>query len=88
MLQPAFSDCLFLDLLSHLQDIRASAVIDVGGCQVVQALEVEMVVVVIDESDDLALQVTGQEVVFQEYPVLHRLVPAFHCPAVHCAAMS
>ncbi len=34
MLQPAFSDCLFLDLLSHLQDLRASAVIDVGGCQV------------------------------------------------------
>ena len=77
MLQPAFSDCLFLDLLSHLQDIRASAVIDVGGCQVVQALVVAMVVVVIDESADQAFQVAGQEVVFQEYPVLHRLVPAF-----------
>ena len=77
MLQPAFSDCLFLDLLSHLQDLRAAAVIDVGGGQVVQVLVVAMVVVVIDERPDLAFQVAGQEVVFQEDTVLHGLVPAF-----------
>ena len=33
MLQAAFSDCLFLDLLSHFQDLCASSVIDVGGSQ-------------------------------------------------------
>ncbi len=62
MLQPAFSDCLFLDLLSHLQDFRASSVVDVGGRQIAQALVVAMVVVVIDEGADLAFQVAGQEV--------------------------
>ncbi len=77
MLQPAFSDCLCFDLLSHFQDICAAAVVDIGGGQVVQAFVVAMVVVVIDEGADLAFQVAGQEVVFQENPVLHRLVPAF-----------
>ena len=45
MLQAALSDCLFLDLLSHFQDLCSSSVIDVGGCQVVQALVVAIVVV-------------------------------------------
>jgi hypothetical protein len=82
VLQPAFSDCLFRDLLSHLQDLGSAAVIDVGRRQVVQALVVTMVVVVIDEGADLAFQIPGQELVFQQNPVLHGLVPAFHCPAV------
>ena len=53
MLQPAFSDCLLLDLLFHLQDVRAAPVIDVGRGQVVQALVVAVVVVVFDEGADL-----------------------------------
>jgi len=76
VLQPAFLDGLFLDLLSHLQDLRAATVVDVGGRQVVQALVVTMVVVVIDEGTDLVFQVPGQEVVFQQHAVLHGLVPA------------
>lgn len=60
MLQPAISDCLLLDLLSHLQDLRAAAVIEIGGCQVGQALGVAMVVVVGDEGADLLLDVYGQ----------------------------
>lgn len=59
MLQLEFSDCLFLDLLSDLQDLGATAVIDVGGCQVVQALVVAMVVVVIDEGAKLVGEVCG-----------------------------
>lgn len=66
MLQPAFSDCLFLDLLSHLQDLCPATVINVGGGQVVQALVVAVVVVVVDEDADLTFQVAGQEVVFQQ----------------------
>ncbi len=76
MLQPAFSDCLFLDLLSHLQDLRTATVVDVGWCQVGQALVIAVVVVMVDEGADLALQIPWQEVVFQENPVLHGLVPA------------
>ncbi|MEO1110592.1 MAG: hypothetical protein AAFX90_22030, partial [Pseudomonadota bacterium] len=40
VLQPSIFDCLFLDLLSHLQDFRAAAVVDIGRCQIVQALVV------------------------------------------------
>ena len=50
--------------------------IDVVRCQVVQALVVAVVVVVIDEGADLAFQVAGQEVVFQQNTVLHGLMPA------------
>ncbi len=35
------------------------------------------VIVVIDEGADLTFQVAGQEVVFQQNPVLHGLMPAF-----------
>ena len=77
MLQPAFSDCLYFDLLSHFQNLWTSAVIDVGGCQVAQALVVAVVVVVIDECADLTFEIPGQEVVFQENPVLHGLMPPF-----------
>lgn len=76
MLQPAFSDCLFLDLLSHLQDLCPATVVDIGGGQVLQTLVVAMVVVVVDEGADLTFQVAWQEVVFQQHAVLHCLVPA------------
>ena len=77
MLRAAFLDCRFLDLLSHLQDLGASAVVDIGGGQVAQALVVLVAVVVIDEGADLSFEVPGQVVVFQQNPVLHGLVPAF-----------
>ena len=77
MLQAAPADCLLLDLLSHLQDLGSAPVVDVGWGQVAEALVVPVVVVVIDESGDLAFQVAGQEVVFQQDAVLHGLVPSF-----------
>ena len=40
MLQAAFPNGLLLDLLSHEQDLRAAAVVDVGGRQVAEALVV------------------------------------------------
>ena len=69
MLQASFLDCLFLDLLSHLQDLRAAPVVDVGGGQVGQALVVTVVVVMVDEGGDLLFQVSGQVIVFQQYLV-------------------
>jgi hypothetical protein len=65
-----------MHLLSHFQDFRAAAVIDIGGCQVGQALVVAVVVVVIDEGADLAFESAGQEVVLQQNAVLHGLMPA------------
>ena len=38
---------------------------------------VAVVIVVIDEGADLALKIIGQVIVFQQNPVLHRLMPAF-----------
>ena len=75
LLQLAFSDCLFLDLLSNLQDFRAASVIDICGCQVGETLVVTVVVVVIDKGTDLLYQVTRQLVVFQQDAVLHCLMP-------------
>jgi len=76
MLQAAFSDCLCFDLLSHFQDFRATPVIDVSGCQVCQTLVVSLIVVVVDERVDLALQIAGQIIVFQKNSVFHGLVPS------------
>lgn len=53
MLQPTFSDCLLLDLLSHLRDFGAASEIDVGRCQVGQALVVTMIFRVIHKGADL-----------------------------------
>ena len=50
------------------------AEVDIGGCDVVQAL----VVVVVYEGFDLSFNGAGQEVVFQQYPVLESLVPTLN----------
>ena len=76
MLQAAFSDGLFLDLLSHLQDLSTAPVIDISRRQIAEALVVTVIVVVIDEGADLPFQVAGQVVVFEQNPVLHCLMPA------------
>ena len=76
MLQAPLTDGLSLDLLSLFQDPGTASVIDVGGCQVAEALVVSAVVVVVDEGANLPFQVAGQEVVFQQNPVLHSLMPA------------
>ncbi len=51
--------------------------VDVGGCDVVDALVVTLMVVVIDEGLDLRLKIARQEVVFQQDAVLQGLVPSF-----------
>lgn len=50
--------------------------VDIGGCQVIQALEIAVFVVVFDEGAVLPFQVAWQDVVFQENPVLYGLVTA------------
>jgi hypothetical protein len=59
VLQAAFSECQFLDLLSYHQDLRASALVDIGRGEIAEALVVAVVVVVIDEGADLLYQVAG-----------------------------
>ena len=78
MLQAALSDCQFLDLLPFPDDGFVAPKIDVCRCDVVEALVVAFVVVVLDEGPDLAFEITGQIVVFQQDPVLHGLMPTFN----------
>ena len=59
MLQAALSDRLFLDLFPFSENGFIAAKVDVGGCDVVQALVVSLVVVVFDEATDLTFQVAG-----------------------------
>jgi len=59
MLQAALSDRLFLDLFPFSENGFIAAKVDVGGCDVVQALVLSLVVVVFDEATDLMFQVAG-----------------------------
>ena len=59
MLQAALLDCLFLDFFPFPEYSFVAAEVDVGGCDVVQALVVSLVVVVFDEATDLTFQVAG-----------------------------
>ncbi len=77
MLQAALPDCLFFDLLSFPQDGFVAPEVDIGWCDVVQALVVTLVVIVVDESPDLTLEISRQVIVFQQNPVLHGLMPTF-----------
>ena len=77
MKQASSLECLSFDPFSLLDDGCCPAEVGIGGCDVVEALVVTLVVTVFDEGFDLAFEVTGQEVVFQQHTVLERLVPAF-----------
>src|SRR5690606_23186535 len=53
----------------------AAPEVDVGGCEISDALMVSAVIMMIDEGRDLALEIARQEVVFQQDAVLERLMP-------------
>jgi len=74
--QASLSDCLLLDALALEQDGLCSAAVDVGGCEIVQAFMVAMVVVVLHEGVDLRFELTGEVVVLEQDAVLKRLMPA------------
>lgn len=73
MQQAALLDGIGFDLLSVFEDGFGPAEIDVGRCEVAQALVVAVMVVVVDEAADRRLQSAGQ-VVRAPFP------PAFHVP--------
>ena len=76
MLQAPMFDGLSLDPFALADDGLGPAEVGISGRHVVQALVVALVIVMLDERLDLAFEVTGQEVVFQEDAVLQSLVPA------------
>ena len=63
VLQAAFLDCQFLDFLPFSEDSFSPAEVDVGRCDVVQALMIAAMVAVIDKCFDLPFQITRQVIV-------------------------
>lgn len=76
MKQAALCDGFAFDPFPFQHDDAAAPEVDVGGCEIADALVVSAVVVMIDEGRDLPLEIARQEVVFEQDPVLERLVPA------------
>ncbi len=74
--QAPMFDGLPLDPFTLFDDRGSSTEVGVSGRHIVQALVVTLVVVVLDEGLDLSLEITGQEVVFQQDAVFQGLVPA------------
>lgn len=75
VLQASMFDGLSFDPFALLEDGLGPAEVGICGRHIVEALVVAPVVVMLDERLDLAFEITGQEVVFQEDAVLQRLVP-------------
>ena len=75
MKQAPLVDGLSLDALSFFEDVPASAKVDVGWSQIIDALVIALGVVVLDEAIDLGLQGARQIIVFQQNAVLQGLMP-------------
>ena len=76
VLQAPMFDGLSFDSLALVDDGFRPAEGGVGRRHVPQAFVVTPVIVVFDERLDLGFEIAGQEVVLQQYAVLHGLVPA------------
>ena len=76
MVQAAVPDGQFFDFLSPFNDGCVTPEVGISGRDVADALVVALVVIVIDEGVDLVFEITRQVIIFKQYPVLQRLVPA------------
>ena len=77
MQQASFSDCLSFDPFPFDDDGLTASEVDVGRCQVAEALVVSAVIVVGDEGVDFGFEITGQIVVLKQDAVLQGLMPTF-----------
>ena len=66
MLQASQFDGPSLDPFSLQQDGLAAAEVDVGGCEIVEALVIAAMIIALDEGGDLDFEITRQDVVLQE----------------------
>ena len=85
MLQAAIGDSLAFDPFAFEENGLAALKVDVGQGEIAEALMVAAMVVVLDEGRDLAFEIAGQVVVFQQDAVIQRLMPAFDfalCPGM------
>lgn len=59
MLQATICNGVALDALTFGQDCLCSAEVDIGRCEIVDALMVANVIVVLDEGTDLSFEIAG-----------------------------
>lgn len=83
MQQAAVLNCLSFDGFSPFQDGLPASGIDGGRREVADALVVSAAIVMIDEGADLRLEIDRQDVVLEQDPVLHRLMPALDLALRH-----
>ena len=76
MLQASVFDGLPFDPFALLDDGVCPAEVGVGGRHIAEAFVISAVIIVVDEGLDPGLQIAGQEVIFQQDPVLEGLAPA------------
>ncbi len=69
MLQAPMFECLSLDPFSSFDDGGSPAEVGIGGCGVVEALVVSLVVVMLDDGLDLLFEIARQEVILQQHTV-------------------
>ena len=78
MLQAPVLNSLSFDPFSFQQDGLVPPEINIGRCEVAQALVVTVVIAMLDEDLDLSLAGARQIVVLQQDPVLQGLMPPFN----------
>ena len=61
--QAPIFDCLSFDLFTLFDDGLCTSKVDVGWCDVADALVITAMIVMLDEGLDLTLEIVGQEVV-------------------------
>ena len=76
MVQAAVLAGQYFDPVPPFDDGDVAAEVGVDGRDVAEALVLAVVVIVLDESADLAFKVPRQIIVFQQDAVLQRLMPA------------
>ena len=70
VLQAPIFDGLSFDPFALFDDGTGSAEVGIGGCHIVQALMIALVIVVLHERLNLGLKIARQEVVLQQDAVL------------------
>jgi hypothetical protein len=76
MEQAPIFDCPSFDPFTLFDDGLCTSEVDVGGCDVADALVITAMIVMLDEGLDLTLEIAGQELVLEQDAVLEGLMPS------------
>lgn len=64
MLQAPILDCEAFEAFPFAQDFGCAPRVDVGGCEIAQALMIAAMIIVLDEGRDLRLELAGKIIIF------------------------